>query len=89
MGTIFMRTENGKTSDPLKFVNLLQRLDIGSSNKHVALQNLPIYYTRKNIREQYEINFKIIALIWYNEHGLPDGYSRFKIISSTEILYQV
>ena len=47
METIFMRTENSKTSDPHKFVNLLQRLDIGSSNKHVALQNLPIYYRGK------------------------------------------
>ena len=33
-----MNTENSKTNTPHKFVlNLLQRLDLRSSNKHVAL----------------------------------------------------
>ena len=46
METIFMNTENSKTYESHKFVlNLLQRLDLRNSNKHVALQNLPIYYT--------------------------------------------
>ena len=46
METIFMNTENTKTREPLKFVhNLLQRLDLRTSNKHVALQNLFIFYT--------------------------------------------
>ena len=27
----------------------MQRLDLESLNKHVAIQNLPIYYTWKNI----------------------------------------
>ena len=44
METIFMNMENDKTNEPRKFiVNLSQRLDLRSSNKHVALQNLPIY----------------------------------------------
>ena len=52
MGTIFMNTGNSKTNEPHKFVlNLSQRLDLRSSNKHVALQNLSIYYTWKNIRK--------------------------------------
>ena len=43
-----------KTSEPHKFVlNLSQTLDLKSLNKHVALQNLSIYYTCKNIRKQY------------------------------------
>ena len=51
METIFMITENGKTNEPYKFVlSLSQRLDIRKLNKHVALQNLFIYYTWKNIR---------------------------------------
>ena len=33
-----------------------QRLDLISSNKHVDLQNLSIYCTRKNIRKQYNNN---------------------------------
>ena len=49
-----MNTENSKTNEPHKFVlNLPQRLDLKSSNKHVALQNLSIHYTWKNTRKQY------------------------------------
>ena len=57
METIFMNTENSKTNEPHKFVlNLSQRLDLRVSNKHVALQNLSIYYMWKNIRKQYKSN---------------------------------
>ena len=46
MEAVFMNTENNKTKEPRKFVlNLSQRLDLRSSNKHVDLQNLSIYYT--------------------------------------------
>ena len=42
METIFMNTENSKTNKPHKFVlNCSQRLDLRSSNKHVAIQSLP------------------------------------------------
>ena len=52
METIFMNTENSKMNEPPKFVlNLSQRPDLGSSNKHVALHNLSLYYTWKNIRQ--------------------------------------
>ena len=55
MKMTFMNTENSKTNDPDKFVlNLSQRLDLRSSNKHITLQNLSIYYTWKNIRRQYK-----------------------------------
>ena len=57
METIFMSTQNSKTNEPHKFVlNLSQRLDLRVSNKHVALQNLSIYYMWKNIRKQYKSN---------------------------------
>ena len=43
-------------------------------NKHVALQNLPIYYTCNNIRQQYKNNkLKIIAPTWNYEFELSDG----------------
>ena len=46
METIFMSTEKSKTNEPRKVVlNLSQRLDLRSSNKHVSLQNLSTYYT--------------------------------------------
>ena len=52
METIFMNTENRKMNEPHKFVlNLSQRRDLRSSDKHVPLQILSIYYTWKNIRK--------------------------------------
>ena len=52
-----METKNHKTNDPLKFVlNLLQRLDLEKLNKHVALQNYHIYYTRKKEIQQHKKN---------------------------------
>ena len=64
-----MNTENSKTNEPHKFVlNLSQRLDLRRSNKHVALQNLSIYYTSKNIRKQYKNKkLQIIAPTWIDE----------------------
>ena len=76
METIFMNTENSNTIEPHKFVlNLLQRLDITSSNKHVALQNLSIYCKwRNSIRQLYKNKKpKIIALTQNDEFELPDG----------------
>ena len=46
MDTIFMNSQNSKTNELCKFVfNLSKRLDLRSSDKHVALRNLSIYYT--------------------------------------------
>ena len=63
MEMIFMNTENSKMSERHKFVyNLSQKLDLKSSNKDIAYQNLSIYYTWKNIRQQSKKNpLKIIA----------------------------
>ena len=55
METIFMNTKNSKTNEPHKFILMLsQGLDLPSLNKHVALQNLSLYYSWKNIRKQYK-----------------------------------
>ena len=44
-----MNTENSKPNELRKFVlNSTQGLDLRSSNKHVALENLFIYYPWKN-----------------------------------------
>ena len=57
MEMIFMNTENSKMSERHKFVyNLSQKLDLKSSNKDIAYQNLSIYYTWKNIRQQSKKN---------------------------------
>ena len=65
-----MNIENSKTNEPQKFVLILsQRLDL---KRHVALQNLTIYFTWKNRRQQQtNNNFKIIAPTWNDEFKLP------------------
>ena len=41
MEAIFMYTKNSTANEPQKFVlNLLQILDLKSSNKHAALENI-------------------------------------------------
>ena len=80
----FLNTENSKTSEPHKFVlNVSQRLDLRSSNKHVALQNVSNYYTWKNIRQQYKNNkLKIRAPAWNDEFELPDGSYSVSVIQN-------
>ena len=51
METIFMNTENSKTSEPHRFkLNLTDKLNLKNSNKNLALANLSIYYTWKKIK---------------------------------------
>lgn len=73
LGTILMNMENSKTNKPDRLVlNLSQRLKLKSSNKHVALQNLFIYYTWKNIREYYKNNkLRVISPTWKDGFELP------------------
>ena len=77
METIFVNTKHSKTNDLRKFVfNLSQILYLRKSNKHVTLQNLSVYYTRKNVRQQYENNkLKIIAPMWNDDFESLDGFS--------------
>ena len=68
------KTNDHKTSDPHKFIpNLSQRLDLRSSNKRVALQNLSIYYTWKNIRKHYKNNKLKMTPTWNDEFEFPGG----------------
>ena len=62
METIFINTENSKTSEPHKFrLNLTGNLNLKYPNKNIA--NLSIYYTWKNIKSENNNNkFKISAL---------------------------
>ena len=48
-----MNKENTTKNEPQKFfLNLSQRLNLKSSNKHVDFQNLTVYYTWKDIRKR-------------------------------------
>ena len=45
MKTIYTNAESSKMWEPQKLIlNLSQRLDLESSNKHVVLQKLSLYY---------------------------------------------
>ena len=51
METILMNMENRKMNESNKFgLNLSRRLDLRSSDKHVALRNLSIYYNEKILK---------------------------------------
>ena len=52
---------------------IVTKIDLRNPNEHVALLNLSIYYTWKNIRKQYKNNkLKITAPTVSDELGLPD-----------------
>ena len=57
METFFMNSKNSKTSEPHRFkYNLIDKLDLKNPNKNIALANLSIYYTWKNIKSIYNNN---------------------------------
>ena len=75
MDTIFMNSENSKTSEyNVLVLKLTDKLDLRRGQKTVALSNLSIYYTWKNVKSSYNNNkFKISAPTWSEEFDLPDG----------------
>ena len=75
MDTIFMNSENSKTSEyNVLVLKLTDKLDLRRGQKTVALSNLSIYYTWKNVKNSYKNNkFKISAPTWSDEFELPDG----------------
>ena len=70
-----MNTENSKTNEPHRFrLSLADKLNLKNPNKNIALGNLSIYYTWKNIKSAYNNNkFKISAPTWNDTFDLPDG----------------
>ena len=75
MDTIFMNSENSRTSEyHVLVLKLTDKLDLWRGQKSVALSYLSIYHTWKNIKSSYNNNkFKISAPIWSDEFELPDG----------------
>ena len=70
-----MNTENSKINEPHRFkLDLTDKLNVKNSNKNMALANLSIYCTWKNIKSEYNNNkFKILAPTWNDAFDLPDG----------------
>ena len=70
-----MNSKNSKTTEPNRFkYDLIDKLDFKNPNKNMALANLSIYYTWKNVKSTYNNNkFKISAPTWNEIFNLPDG----------------
>ena len=75
MDTIFMNSENSKTSNShVLILKLTNKLDLRMGEKVIALSNLSIYYTWKDIKSSYNNNkFKISAPTWNDKFELSDG----------------
>ena len=56
-------------------LKLTDKLDLRRGQKTIALSNLSIYYTWKNVKSSYNNNnkFRISAPKWSEEFELPDG----------------
>ena len=82
---MFMNSKNSKTSEQERFrLNLTERLP----KKNMALANLSVYYTWKNIKSEYnKNNFTISAATWNYTFDLPDGsYSISEIQEYSEFI---
>ena len=75
MDAIFLNSKNSQTSKPLVLIlNFTDKLDLRRGENRIALSNLSVYYTWKNIKSSYNNNkFKISAPTWNNKSELPDG----------------
>ena len=66
MDIIFMNYKNRKISETHRLLlNLVDKINLEKSDKYVALSNLSMHYTCKNIKMSNKINkFKISATTW-------------------------
>ena len=71
METTFMNTANSKTKH--SNVSFTDKLNVKNPNKSIALANLSIYYTWKNIKSDYNNNkLKISVPTWNDTFDVPD-----------------
>ena len=70
-----MNTANSKTKHLNKFVySFIGKLNLKNPNKNIALANLSIYYTWKNVKSDYNNNkFKMPASTWNDTFDVPKG----------------
>ena len=91
MDTIFMDSENSRTSEyHVLVLKLTDKLDLRGGQKSVALSNLSIYYTWKNIESSYNNNkFKISAPTLSDRFELSDvSYSISDIQDYFEYIFK-
>ena len=88
MDTIFMNSENKKTSEPhVLILKLTDKLDLRKSEKSIASINISINYTWKNIKISYSNKFKISAPTWNEKFELPDGSYLYQIFRTNLSIY--
>ena len=69
-----MNTECSKNNVSNKFRYYTDKQNLKNPSKNIALVNLSIYYTWKNIKSAYNNNeFKISAPTWNDKFDLPNG----------------
>ena len=70
-----MNSENSNTSEPhILILQLTDKLESTRGEEIIALSNLSIYYTWKNIKSSYNNNkFKVSATTWNDKFESPDG----------------
>ena len=86
-----MNTENSKTNERHRFrLDLTDKLNLKNPKKNMALGNLSIHYTWKNIKTERNNNkFKIPAPTWNETFNLSDGsYSIADIQDYFEFIIQ-
>ena len=91
MDTIFMNSENSRTSEyHVLVLKLTDKLDLRGGQKSVALSSLSIYYTWKNIESSYNNNkFKISAPTLSDRFELSDvSYSISDIQDYFEYIFK-
>ena len=71
-----MNIENSKTNESHEWfkLDLTDKLNLKNPKKKLALANLSIYYTWKNIKSEFNNNkFEIFAPTWNETFEIPDG----------------
>ena len=70
-----MNTLNSKKNESNKLIHqFTDKLNLKNPNKNMALANLSIHYTWRNIRSEYKNNkFKIFAPTWNDAFDFPNG----------------
>ena len=87
MDTIFMNSENSRTAEyHVLVLKLTDKLDFKIGETNIALSNLSIYYTWKNVKSSYNNNkFKISAPTWRDKFNYQMDNQIFKIISNISL----
>ena len=72
---MFMNSDKSKTFEShVLILKLTDKLDLRRGERSIALSNLSIYYTWKNIKSSNNNNkFKISAPTWNDKFELPEG----------------